>query len=420
MWWWWWGCATPGRPSCEDGATQAPAETVVVDVSAPLTPFRPIAGLLHGSTPDRPLPDPSLVEPLRLPAWRTSILSDHDRYPDLADTITWVVPDDLDAALAGTPAWSDLPRTRGIVRDLVAAHTTGGGSRVDLWDLGSEPNWTFDGTPEQWQSTALATLDAIREVDPDARVVGPSVGPAPGDPAFDVQGVLDFVDLLAASDRRVDALSWHEFFEPSELVAHAEEVRAHALTTLGEVPELHVNEFGGPDTAQVPGWSVAWLSALHEAGIASANRACWDVDGWSGCYEGLSGLLVRDGSAPQAPWWVWRTYADLAGDQLPTTTTGHAVALATRDDPGVHVLLGRAGGRVCKGPPASTTVTLSGLDPDARLVVAVSTFAEGVPGELAPDPVRTDLEARADADGRASITLTGAADGDAWRLDWTP
>ncbi|MCA9489926.1 MAG: hypothetical protein KC621_08380 [Myxococcales bacterium] len=297
MWWWLASCTDPTRPAC-DGDEAAP-ESVFVDVSAPLGAFRPIAGLLHGSTSEAPLPDPSLVEPLRLPAWRTSLLSEHDRYPDLADTITWVVPDDLDAALAGTPAWSDLPRTREIVHDLVTEHTTGGGSRVDLWDLGSEPNWTFDGTPEQWETTALATLDAIREVDPGARVVGPSVGPAPGDATFDVERVLDFVDLIADSGREVDALSWHEFFEPSDLVAHAEEVRAHAFARLGEVPELHVNEFGGPDTAQVPGWSVAWLSALHRAGIDRANRACWDVDGWSGCFRACPGCSSATARHPR-------------------------------------------------------------------------------------------------------------------------
>lgn len=415
MWWWLTACAPVGRPACE-GVAEGPPETVTIDLAAPLEPFAPIAGLLHGSTSAEPLADPSLAEALRPPTWRTSVLSEPETYADLSPSITWVIPDDLDATLVG-PAWLDLDATRAAVRELVGQHTTGGGSRVDVWDLGSEPNWTFDGTRAQWNETALAMLDAIRETDPGARVVGPSVGPAPGDDDFDVDGVLDFVDLLAASGRRVDALSWHEFFDPAEVATHAERVRGHALATLGHVPELHVDEFGGPDTAQVPGWSVAWLAALHAARVDQANRACWDVDGWNGCFEGLSGLLTRDGLAPQSPWWVWRAYAELGGDRLAVTTNGSAAALATRDGDHVRVLVGRADGRTCRGPTAAVRVDLEGLDGADEVTLSLETIAEGIAGDPSPAPPTRTLLVPVDGRGHASVALERAADGDAWLLE---
>ena len=93
-------------------------------------------------------------------------------------------------------------------------------------------------------ASVRSASSAPRLANADAKIVGPSVGPAPGDEAFDLTLVTDFIDVLAERELRIDALSWHEFFSPKDLVEHVAAVREYVETRLSTAPATSTIGYG--------------------------------------------------------------------------------------------------------------------------------------------------------------------------------
>jgi hypothetical protein len=144
--------------------------------------------------------------------------------------------------------------------------------------------------------------------------------------------------------------------------------------------EIHINEFGTaasarngdplggrePGTDLVPGWQAGYIAAAEAAGVDGAGLSCWDqryaggLLAYSQCQKGFDGLLIDDGQgtggnrlgnnvlsaavAPQAPYWVYRFYAGMVGNRLPSISSATDVTAYATQDPAtatLRVLLGR-------------------------------------------------------------------------------
>src|SRR5581483_2953143 len=248
------------------------------------------------------------------------------------------------------------------------------GTPVDYWDIANEPNNGWSGTRDQLHEMFLRAHDAIRSVDPDARIVATSQSTFQAAPSADTITALhdsdlrSFLDYAQLHHMRIDAVSWHEIgTRPEDVLAHAATVRSLLHDHPGLVvpnPELHVNEFSGPEDYRIPGWTVGWLAKLYEAGISVANRACWDrapesgSDGgpYSECIEGLDGLLRADGATPQPIYWVHRAYASLTGSMVSVASSDVDTSALAAADPAtgsLTVILGRHHERAHDGRTAS-------------------------------------------------------------------
>jgi hypothetical protein len=255
-----------------------------------------------------------------------------------------------------------------------------------------------------------------------------------------------FLDYVVAHHLKLDAISWHEVDSvpgttgnPSNVETHVAQARAllAARPSLGH-PAIFVNEYGAVANHLIPGWSVAWIDALEKAGVDQANRACWhgpDVTGRriAECDEGsLDGLFVPASGVPQALYYVYRAYADMAGGtRLATTTTDpYVTAFASRSAANVvRILVGRHQSCTatvrpdCNEPASATPAPINvvlriGLPPSA---VAAALAVERIPnfsGAVAgTQPI---LSAPiTPTDGILQVPLLRFADGDAYLITVT-
>jgi hypothetical protein len=414
------GCDPPPRPACRD-ARDGGREVLRVDVGQRLGAIIMPNGYLHGSQEGAPLTDLERVRDLGPHSWRTASTSEHEVYADIAEEITYVIPDDFDAASGGGQGtgkpYADFAAYDRFVSDLVT-RLADDGPRVDYWDLGAEPNWSFPGTPAQWRATVVHTIEAVRGADPNAKIVGPSVGAAMGEDGLDITLVTDFIDFIADEQLTIDAVSWHEFNLPDELEDHLDLVRAHMRERLGTELPIHINEYGSPKDFLVPAWNLAWFATFEKAQVASANRACWAVSkpfgSWNSCWVGLGGLFLEDNETPQAPYWVHRGYARMADDErVSADGEGKLVALASvADDGDITILVGRRDRMECRGGPARVTVAVESVGVGARARVVADLIPEQGPSVALHQPRRL-FDKVVDVDDDAiTVDLGELLDGD--------
>ena len=225
------------------------------------------------------------------------------------------------------------------------------GRPVDYWDIWNEPEFTQ--TPGATQDLLLETYKraytVIRQTDPSAQIVGPSVSGIS-------QPFLEAFMAYAQNNKLLfDGISWHEFINPESVPKNISQVKQrikkYGLTTpLGGSPKLHINEYAFASNHLIPGWTVGWLYYLNQnqADLAWTSRACWNIPGgtnWddTDCLKWLDGLLTKSGQT--APlYWVHRAQAEMNGKTILSSqsTSPRAVALAAKDSKGeITLLVGR-------------------------------------------------------------------------------
>ena len=231
----------------------------------------------------------------------------------------------------GTPPtpWSDWSAYTSWVTATVKTVVTSG-EQVNYWEVYNEPgsnNGYYSSanfatvTPALLEQQFLMTYQAIMAADASAAIIGPSLqhwSDYPGEytqagsPAkqFDM---VTFLDYANTNKLKLAAISWHEIDDtlgpnPSEntlLPANIEDHVAEARTLIANLanignPLIFINEYAMPELQPIPGWDVAYLSALTDAGVSYAGRACWS----GACSEpSLDSLLDSSGDSPEPSYW---------------------------------------------------------------------------------------------------------------------
>jgi hypothetical protein len=233
-------------------------------------------------------------------------------------------------------AWTDLLHE--FMKHAVADEIT-----MDYFDVFAEPNWGWEGVSnEQKLELFRIAHDVARSYIPDIRIIGIDLGGIESNPGSFLGVYVPFLDYVVKNGLRVDVVSWHEFRHPEEVVPRTEEMRRliSERPTLCDprCPEIHVNEYAGPESHLIPGVNVGWLYYLEKAGVDQANRACWDDLGrifkkWSSCWAGFNDMFLEDNVMPQLTYWIYKTYADMGETRLRSESSEtRTVALASRDD----------------------------------------------------------------------------------------
>jgi hypothetical protein len=330
------------------GSVACPGGTICVDVNgnADLGPARAIAeGFIHGVDSST---DPSLVSALQPRSWIFS--GDPVAYNAAHGSgaaFTFVLSDawsdaTYSAARNGPlPPWEHLDQYAAFVRQTVA-NARRQGRQVAYWEVQNEPDGFYGGarpTVTQALTQFGVAVQAIRSVDPAAKVEGPNISAFNDRRGSATLDLASFLDYVVATHIRLDALSWHEVGarvsptynppDPYSVLADVSAARAliRARPGLLITPKLFINEYHSADDHLIPGWTVGWMSALEQGGVDSADRACWHgteltLQRISECREGLDGLLIPGTNVPQAVYWVHRAYAAMGG---------HKVAVSTND-----------------------------------------------------------------------------------------
>jgi hypothetical protein len=244
------------------------------------------------------------------------------------------------------------------------------------WDFWEEPDFTGWWRPcrEQFFAAWQRAACVLRELDPEAVLVGPSISRYKPDylKAF----------LLSAKEAGAlpDILSWHEIDPegtPEELPGHVAEMRQFMTENDIEISRIDINEVISASDHTSPGATVRFFAALEAAEVEGACKACWMDEGgrvFNAVAPTLDGLLVPKTLEPRSVWWVHKAYAELSGTHVSVTPESGTAALASMNeaDGVLRLLLGRD-----QSPQASGTIDLTGIDSlaafagraQARLVV---------------------------------------------------
>jgi hypothetical protein len=412
------------------------AETITVDfgeVTGPAT--QRACGFLHSLTPD--LPPDDLVVPLKLRMSRmgpgsveqkNGAFGCHERVVSLGAMHQIVVSDGHGYGRSGWPGDDgDWSRWEDLVAGMVRQASEAG---YDLeWDIWNEPdiaqfwNPAPDDPAAQWErfkETWTRGYRIIRDLNPDAVIVGPS------NSGFDTNlfSVIDFLAFAHELDVLPDLVSWHEW-HPSRIVPHVEETRAFMEENgIPEIP-ISINEYVTHPHQTEPGILAWYLAALEEAEVHSAAHACWpEPDGASNCRRPqLDGILTPEGKEPRSTWWVYRTYAAITGNLVrvePGDTT-HSIGGYDPQTGEARILLGRKG-----DAEASVEIQISGLDrapalvdPDGDIRVTVERIPDSGWEELSMPAFVFGGRYRAE-DGNLKIRLPAFGPTDAYSVALRP
>lgn len=340
-------------------AVHAADYTVTVDAgqNKPLTEF--MQGYLHGFQPTETLDSTLVGTNLQPEFWRLGF-GGWDKYPKIAPfgpRVTMVISDmyaDAKGGYSNAKPWLNWTEWEQFCAAQVSLSISQG-KPVEYWDVWNEPDTSqyWSGTWAQLLETYQRAYDAIKSVDPDAKVIGP--GTTEFAHPFDTNNSKNIADFVYELSRppynvRLDAVSWHELGSlPSSLPSHAQLLRDFfadpTYFSPAYVTELHVNEYSQPNNTQIPGWIVGWLYYAEQADLDWFSRACWNMwenifFSYSNCLQGLNGVFMRDLVTPQQPYYVYKTYADVAaGTRIVTSSTNAEVnALASKFDANSKVL----------------------------------------------------------------------------------
>lgn len=414
-----------------DRPVSASKARIVVSADRGIESPRYLQGFLHGyenADYDPSRIDVEALKALRPRFWRIGMTDKAPRNHRLAMRIdpsirtTLVVSDQLAIDAGGYGAlkpWTDWKRYERDVRALVADYRDRG-LRPDYWDVWSEPDTAamWSGTCEQAMEMFVRTAKAIRAVEPNAKIVGPSASGLDRHGACDEPFFERFLRRLDQEKLAFDALSWHEFDDPKRLPTHAAAIRSYLREhpALG-APELHVNEYSGPRDAPMPGWAVAWLAHLEAAGVDAANRACWG----EGCSAGLNGLFAADNRTPTPLYWAHLWYAELPSQRLRATSTEPTFAvLSGKDDAkrAVTLLVGRYDAHTTGALPKRLELRIERF-PYAAMAVRIDVLSVSPPNPFRraqKRPVRVASIGSTVRDGEVVTNLPMPQDGDAYRI----
>jgi hypothetical protein len=194
-----------------------------------------------------------------------------------------------------------------------------------------------------------ATARGVNRGNPGAKVGGPALASGPyndGDGGPGVHGRTFAAGLLKYCEREnlaVDFLSWHEYFQPADVIAaQADVFRKFAGGGRGDLP-LYVtewNEAWWPDRPHDHEIGAAWCAdGLVRCFIPKRAKPClfYAKQGDDG-FRGDWGILMGAGNRPKATYNVAKVFNALSGKWLPVTGGDGEISCVASLDTGKGVV----------------------------------------------------------------------------------
>lgn len=433
-------------------------DCVVVDSADQLgAEQHPGAGLLSGTVPI----NNKWVGALDLQHWRiqggnptqykqaAAVVGDTDIIESLSDA--WLASNHV--GTAAVDPWSDWQKYKNFIARVVKNAVDAG--RDPIWEIQNEPeNYPYSTSQPPTRALVeqeyLKAYKAIKGVDPDARVIGPSIDwqyESSTSPWY--IDLKSFIPFAAANGMQLYAIAWHDNYDtldqnpvsydemPETLRDQAETVRELIAENPGiGTPLLFADENSSAAGQFIPGFAAGYVAAEDRAGIDEANRSCWQYPGGGVANvcnaPNLDELLNADG-VPNPSYWTMVDYATMTGDRVESESNDTDLSsLAVTSDTGTtRVLLGRhqtcsratTGASYCAGPasapvpvPTTVQVTLPGDATSAS--VSVQEIPDSISDEkTAPATTTSTVPV---TNGIASVAIPAFGDGEAYFLTVRP
>lgn len=366
-------------PATWAGAARAvsgqPADQVRIDLGKAIgSPTYAATGFLHGLNQDGTQPPDELLRPLKpqlfrgggstLPGggWGSGGYEGYAvRWQNVLDRFNRVAPGPLHAeyCIVMSDLWGangvDLEPTdpypgddgdwsnyEQFVTQMVAdAQAAGMAPDQIQYEIWNEPDYGDVYWPrpharyvEMWQRG----VRLIRQLDPQARIVGPTFTRIVGTSA--PWHMADWLDMAVASDTVPDILAWHDLIPGRDPVMQADLARELLAARGLDHVQLEINEY--PSSSGLdPGFNAWYVSRFQRARIDYGVLA---IFGPCCMFPLLDGLLTQEGDElhRNGRWWVYERYASVDGELVATRpgTLVDAVAGIDRRRGQARIVLG--------------------------------------------------------------------------------
>jgi hypothetical protein len=379
---------------------------------------------------------------------------------------TLVLSDLWSAANGANPPtpWSNWSAYSSWVTSTVSAILQSG-EQVNYWEPYNEPGGTgyYSAANQATVTTPLllqqflVAYQAIRAADPTAAVIGPSIAEWSDYPnqwgttsaPNPMPDMVTFLNYAVANNIQLAAISWHEIVDnagpnptentllPVNIEDHVAEARAliAARPSLGS-PQIFINEYGMPEVQLIPGWDVAYLSALTAAGVNSAGRTCW----YTNCANPtLDALLSNNGTSPWNSYYDRLIYASMSGNMIEAASSSDFVTALGSYNSSSSTVTGLVGrGQGCTeeswctasfpgntlAPPTTVRITVTVPWSSGTAEVALTNVPGQNLGPVSTPPSAVDstvpVTAAGPGEGTVTLTIPSFLDGDAYGFTITP
>ena len=282
-----------------------------------------------------------------------------------------------------------------------------------------EGNWfgsIWSGNMDEFNNAWKLAYDAVKSVDPDAKIAGPNFA------VYHGSQLEKYMKFCAENDCIPYQMTWHVLGDPQYVTFHDDVAEFRGFEkkywidpklTTGEM-EIVVNEYADFTQLGVPGQLARWI-ALFEDEKATACLAYWHIS------NNLCDLAASN-NEPNGAWWLFKWYAEMSGETLNITTSGaphtqfYGVASMDENKKSAMAVFGGANGTV---PVTLTNVNKSGIFGKKVNVKIESTSWTGINGAAEAPVFVKEAVYPVDENGNVVVEMTDMVAASAYRFTIT-
>lgn len=295
------------------------AQTLKVDLTDSIRPATHCAsGALYGITADLPSDVNNMIAPLKGNVYVQPAISGNGHQQPIGDAFdvakrlqgtTGKVQIRLADILPGWPyRWPGQQSWLNSVKEIIQKKLNSGLDNFDSYEIWNEPNGTWQNSNGDFHSTLWKpTYDLIRQLDPNAKIVGPSYS------YYNSSQMESFLKYCKENNCLPDVICWHQWGSEG-FIGSVENLRQiESRLGISERP-LSINEYcagSGSDKQKFegcPGYSVPFIAKFERNNVESAMISWWFVG-----LPGRLGSLLTSGNQKGGGWWLYKWYGDMTG-----------------------------------------------------------------------------------------------------------
>jgi len=404
-------------------ATRAVASTVVtVDLASTIRPVTHAAsGSLYGITEKLPADVNALVTPLHPNVFINPAADVQQPVGDAIAVAGRVAPTGARVTIRLAdwfPRWpyafTNMSDWLDKVGQTVSRKKASGLDNYYGYEIWNEPNGTWTSSMsfnDFWKQTHAK----LRELDPNAKIIGPSVA------WYDGNYLKNFLSFAKANDCLPDIVSWHEL-SGGNLAGNFQNYRSlEKQLGIGALP-ISINEYSGKDTIDdegQPGASAPIIAKFERFQVDSACISYWDVP-----HPGRLGSLMASDTSKNGGWWFYKWYGDMSGNMVVTTPPSPNDAAALDAFASLDASLPSASVLFAGGNDGAIQIVVKGFAAAPLLGSSVHAVVEHTPFVNRSTVVNgTDTVSTADLtvlNGQITVTVNQTNASDGYRLSLSP
>ena len=173
----------------------------------------------------------------------------------------------------------------------------------DGYEIWNEPNDTWKSSIDFNSGLWKQTYDLIRQMDPGAKIIGPSYS------FYHASKMEDFVRYCSQNNCMPDVVSWHQWGSGG-FVGSVETYRNLEKKYNVKPRPLSINEYSSTEHTEegCPGLSIPFIAKFERHGVESAMISWWFVP-----LPGRLGSLLTKDNERGGGWWLYKWYGDMSG-----------------------------------------------------------------------------------------------------------